>query len=87
MKKVILPSIATILLCLCLIVGSTFALFTSTSKIDITVLSGSVDMTASVDDFTIWSAEATAAKGDDTDVIDENNHRYGFVDKTQRSFY
>lgn len=87
MKKVILPSIATILLCLCLIVGSTFALFTSTSKIDITVLSGSVDMTASVDDFTIWSAEATAAKGDDTDVIDENNHRYGFVDKTQLGYF
>lgn len=87
MRKVILPSIATILLCLCLIVGSTFALFTSTSKIDITVLSGSVDMSASVDDFSIWSAEATAAKGDDTDVIDENNHRYGFVDKTQQGTF
>lgn len=81
-KKVLLSSIATIALCLCLIAGSTFALFTSTSKVDISVTAGEVKMTASITDLTLWSVDADEAKGDETDVIDENGHRYGYADMT-----
>ena len=46
-KKVLLTSIATIALCLCLIAGSTFALFTSKSDVNISVTAGNVKMDAS----------------------------------------
>ncbi len=48
-KKVLLSSIATIAVCLCLIVGSTFALFTSTDAVDVAVTSGKVVVTADLD--------------------------------------
>lgn len=48
-KKVLLSSAMTIALCLSLIVGSTFALFTSQSRVDVAVTSGKVDVVASVD--------------------------------------
>ena len=45
-KKVILSSIVTIALCLALITGSTFALFTSEHDFDIAVTAGKVDISA-----------------------------------------
>ena len=47
-KKILLPSIATIIVCLCLIAGSTFALFTSTSNVNISVTAGDVEMVAGI---------------------------------------
>lgn len=49
-KKVILSSILTIALCLSLIAGSTFALFTSESSVNIAVTSGTVKVTATIDE-------------------------------------
>lgn len=52
MKKkttVIASSVAAIAVCTSLIAGSTYALFTSESKVDIAVTSGKVSVTASVD--------------------------------------
>ena len=49
-KKVLLSSIVTIALCLCLIAGSTYALFTSQSQTDISVKAAKVEMTASLTD-------------------------------------
>ena len=55
-KKSLLTSLLAIVLCLSLITGSTFALFTSTDKVDITVKSGKVKIAATVDDLKLYSA-------------------------------
>lgn len=54
-KKIILSSIVTIALCLCLIAGSTFALFTSERNLNIAVQSGTVDIEAVLTDLTVYS--------------------------------
>ena len=77
-KKVLLTSIATIALCLCLIAGSTFALFTSQSKTNIAVTSGNVDVVASVKDFKLYSVEANSSGT----IVDENGGKYKYVDRT-----
>ena len=56
-KKILLSSILTIALCLSLIAGSTFALFTSESKVNIAVTSGKVEMLANVTNLETWSLE------------------------------
>ena len=48
-KKVLLTSILSIVMCLSLIAGATFALFTSESKVNIAVTSGNVEVVAYVD--------------------------------------
>ena len=56
-KKILLSSIVTIALCLCMIAGSTFALFTDTSEtMNVTVNSGKVDISASISDALIYSS-------------------------------
>ncbi len=47
-KKALISSILTIALCLSLIAGSTFALFTSESKVNVAVTSGTVDVVAAM---------------------------------------
>ena len=67
-KKILLSSIMTIAICLCIIAGSTFALFTSTANMDITVTSGKVSVTA--------EAPQNSFKGTSLDVVatkDQNN--------------
>lgn len=49
-KKIILSSVLTIVLCLSLIAGSTFALFTSESKVNVAVTSGTVKVLATADE-------------------------------------
>ena len=48
-KKALISSILTIALCLSLIAGSTFALFTSESKVNVAVTAGNVEVVATVD--------------------------------------
>ena len=50
-KNFIVSSILTIAMCVSMIVGSTFALFTSESKVNIAVSSGKVEVKASVENF------------------------------------
>ena len=57
-KKVLLSSILTIALCLSLIAGSTFALFTSTSSFGIAVNAAKVKMIAGVDALETYSVKA-----------------------------
>jgi len=52
-KKVLLSSIATIALCLSLIAGSTFALFTSQDDVNIAVTAGKVNVSATIADGTL----------------------------------
>ena len=55
-KKIILSSIMTIVLCLCIIAGSTYALFTSEDYVNIAVTSGKVALTAvAKDNFTYYT--------------------------------
>lgn len=49
-KSVVLSSVLSIVLCVSLIVGATFALFTSESKVNVAVTSGKVDVVATVDE-------------------------------------
>lgn len=80
-SKVLVSSILTIALCLSLIAGSTFALFTDQTKFGIEVTSGDVEIYASPAISKVWSAQ-----GDDNDVAedeyleDENGHGYNHVD-------
>ena len=54
-RKLILSSLATIAVCASLIVGSTFALFTSESKTNIAVTSGKVNVVATFQNFNAYS--------------------------------
>jgi len=69
--KLLASLICSVVLSLSLIVGATFALFTSSSKVDITVSSGDVSISASVDETSInvdatyeGSASAIDSDGD-----------------------
>ena len=59
-KKMLLSSIMVIALCLSLIAGSTFALFTSESKVNIAVTSGKVDVVATLSEPSLYSVEPDA---------------------------
>lgn len=74
-KKVLLSSIATIALCLCLIAGSTFALFTSQSEVNIAVTAGKVEVQANITDLTLYSVKANPTSGT---VIDEYGYKYDY---------
>ena len=65
-KKTLFTSFLTIVMCLCLTVGATFALFTSSSEVDISVTSGTVDVKATVDTLKYKSLN-------DADYLDFNN--------------
>lgn len=61
-KKILLSSIVTIALCLSLIAGSTFALFTSQSSTNIAVTAGTVSVVATIDNtIKTWSLGQTVA--------------------------
>lgn len=79
-KKALMPSILTIALCVILIVGSTYALFTSQSRFNVSVTSGKVDVSATVTDLTLWSAEEAQAQTDSTKYYetDEFGGLYGY---------
>lgn len=60
-KTILLTSVMTIVLCVCLIAGSTFALFTDQETSKITVTSGNVDIAASITDLKADSIQSVAA--------------------------
>ena len=57
-KKTLLASLLTIVLCISIIAGSTFALFTDETKFNIAVTSGDVEVFASAEVSAIYSAKA-----------------------------
>ena len=71
-KKVLLSSILTIAVCLCLIAGSTFALFTDREEVSIVVSSANVDLVANVGELTLYSAKADV----NGNLKDENGNKY-----------
>ncbi len=56
-KKLLLTSALSIVMCFCMIVGGTFALFTSESKVNVAVTSGKVEVNAVVQSLTTYSMD------------------------------
>ena len=54
-KKSLITTVAIFVICLVIVTGSTFSLFTSESKVNIAVTSGNVDVKAIVGDYTLTS--------------------------------
>lgn len=54
-KRVLMTSVVTIILCLCLIAGSTYALFTSTTTVNMVVGSATVQVSASISGLKLYS--------------------------------
>ena len=73
-NKIVATSIATIALCSSLLVGGTYALFTSESKVNVAVTSGTVSVVASVKDGSVktYSGAWDNASGSYVDVEQEN---------------
>lgn len=71
-KKALLSSILTIALCLSLIAGSTFALFTSESKVNVAVTAGNVDVVATVENLKLKSTLAQGTLAETT--VNTNNN-------------
>lgn len=67
-KKILVSSIAVIALCLCLIAGSTFALFTTSTKVNIAVTAGELDVEATILETTM----AMRSLGDTEGKYDRN---------------
>lgn len=62
-RNVIVSAVLSIALCVSLVAGATFALFTSESKVNIAVTSGKVKVVASVSEFKAYSPAAIAVDG------------------------
>ena len=84
-KKILLSSMVTIVLCLCLIAGSTFALFTSESEMNIAITSGNVELTASIDAVDLYSVRPVQA-GETAEVTDENQAGYVYEQQQNGTF-
>ncbi len=71
-KKLLLTSILSIVMCFSLIVGATFALFTSESTVNVAVTSGTVKVTASVEkwQYKTLTKDWTDADLDETVLFD-----------------
>lgn len=63
-KKIIISSIAVIALCLCLIAGSTFALFTAETTVNIAVTAGDLEVSAEI----VADSDKLTSLGDYNDV-------------------
>ncbi len=70
-KKALLTSILTIALCLSLIAGSTFALFTSSSSVNIAVTAGKVNATATIEDLEVYSPKMIELETGN--IVDDTN--------------
>lgn len=62
-RSVVVTSIATIALSTSIAVGGTFALFTSESKVNIAVTSGTVALVANINDLTLYSMDVEQTGG------------------------
>ena len=69
-KKALITSILSIVMCLCLMTGATFALFTSTSTVNVAVTSGTVGVVATVTN----TETGTTLGGDAYGTITDNGN-------------
>ena len=71
MKKILLSSILTIALCLSLIAGSTFALFTSESTVNVAATAGKVNVTAKIDGASLEASTTLSSYTDASTAPDD----------------
>ena len=76
-SKTFLGAVLSIALCASLIAGATFAIFTSESKVNIAVTSGTVKVTATIGDLTTYSG--VNISGSEDDVIVETAEKGKFT--------
>lgn len=69
-RNVLVSALLDIMLCVSLIAGATFALFTSESKVNIAVTSGKVDVVATMNGLTLYSPTSIDESGN---VVDDTN--------------
>ena len=82
-KIALLSSVLTIVVCLAIITGSTFALFTDKTEMSITVTSADVEFNASITDVMLYSAKADA----DGTLVDEYGKKYSYEDRTNEGTF
>lgn len=80
-RNIVVSALLAIVLCVSLVAGATYALFTSQSSINVAVSSGKVDVVASVDQSSIelYSPESISASGDfdaEINAADNVNGRF-----------
>lgn len=63
MKKALIVSIATIALCVCIIAGATYALFTSEQKVNVAVTAGKVNIVATLSGLKTYSKGVLQSEG------------------------
>ena len=68
--KVIASALTTIALCLSLAIGGTFALFTSESQVAVNIVTGTVNVTATAENLTLYSPKSIKSDGT---IIDATN--------------
>lgn len=83
--KILLGAVFTAVLCLSIAVGATFAIFTTESKVDLTVTAGKINVTANVSDFSTYSA-VVATSSDTGAFTDKNGNSYVHVETVPGQF-
>ena len=74
-RNVIVSAMLAIALCVSVVAGATFALFTSNSSVNIAITSGNVEVTATASDLVVYSPKSVNETGivDDADISDNTN--------------
>lgn len=62
-SRLLMGAVVSILMCLCLMGGATFALFTDKAEVNVAITAGKVDVEAKITDFTTYSRDVEQAKG------------------------
>lgn len=77
-RNVVVSAVMAIVLCLSIVAGATFALFTSESSVNIAVTSGKVDVAASMALTEIYSPAAISESGitDARNAANEQTHTF-----------
>ena len=78
-RNVIVSAFLAIALCMSMIAGATFALFTSNSSVNIAITSGNVKVTATASDLHVYSPTSIYLNGnvkDDTNAADEKSGKF-----------
>ncbi|MDY5819821.1 MAG: DUF3737 family protein [Candidatus Borkfalkiaceae bacterium] len=77
-RNVIVSAFMAIALCMSVVAGATFALFTSSSSVNIAITSGNVEVTATASALKVYSPKAVNETGiaDGDNAVDENGGRF-----------
>ena len=77
-RNVIVSAFMAIALCMSIVAGATFALFTSDSSVNIAITSGNVEVTATASDLTVYSPTSVNEDGivNADNAVDENGGKF-----------